>query len=136
MKRRGAALPTAVALCSLLLLISFVVSSLIIEMAMLNKLTDVKSKSELLFNEAHNTFVSHEGDISTIVDNTYSWHTYNGEDNVKALVAYKKDSDSIVFYSIYDFDSGETLAYQTSVTYITKNSEGVLMLGGIVPMED
>lgn len=132
--RRGAALPTAVALCTFLLIISFVVTSIILEISMLNKLTNIETDRNLLFLQAHNLFIKHNGDISTLEDTTYTWHTYDGENNIKALAAYKNNSNEIKFYSIYDFDNEKTLAFQSSVTYVTTNNEGVLMLGGIVPI--
>ena len=132
--RRGAALPTAVALCTFLLIISFVVTSIILEISMLNKLTNIETDRNLLFLQAHNLFIEHNGDISTLEDATYTWHTYEGENNIKALAAYKNYSNEIKFYSIYDFDNEKTLAFQSNVTYVTTNGEGVLMLGGIVPI--
>ena len=134
MKRKGAALPTAVALCTFLLIITFTVTTLILEISTINTINNMETKRNILFSESHNTFVSNNGDISSITDETYTWATYNGENNIKALVAYMKNGNTIKFYSIYDFDNSKTLAYQTSVIYTTTNSEGVTMLGGIVPI--
>ena len=106
--RRGAALPTAVALCTFLLIISFVVTSIILEISMLNKLTNIETDRNLLFLQAHNLFIEHNGDISTLEDATYTWHTYDGDNNIKALAAYKNNSNEIKFYSIYDFDNEKT----------------------------
>lgn len=132
-KRKGAALPTAVALCTFLLIITFVVTSLIVELSMLNRVTLKENNLETLSNKAFNTFVTNNGDISSLDDTTYTWKTYNGENDIKALVAYKNNSDSIVYYSVYDFTNRKVLAYQTSVTYI-KEVDGVKLLAGIVPI--
>lgn len=132
-KRKGAALPTAVALCTFLLIITFVVTSLIVELSMLNRMTVKENNLETLTNKAFNTFVANNGDISSFDDTTYTWKTYNGENDIKALVAYKNNSDSIVYYSIYDFTNSKVLAYQTSVIYI-KEVDGVRLLAGIVPI--
>ena len=49
---------------------------------------------------------------------------------IKALAAYSK-ADELMFYSIYDFEHGDVLAYQTKSFYITTFGENKY-LGGIV----
>ena len=130
--RKAAALPGAIIICTLLLIISITVTSLVMQSAT-NVLVGDSTEQKLSdFADYFNKF-KETGDASLISSTRYDFKTYNGENQVKALVACEKSSETVVFYAIYDFDSQDTLAYQTSDFYI-EDKEGVNYLAGIVPM--
>lgn len=133
--RKAAALPGAIIICTLLLIISITVTSLVMQSAT-NVLVGDSTEQKLSdFADYFNKF-KETGDASLISSTRYDFKTYNGENQVKALVACEKSSETVVFYAIYDFDSQHTqhtLAYQTSDFYI-EDKEGVNYLAGIVPM--
>ena len=125
-KRKGAALPLAVILCSFLLIVSFMISAFVLDASSYNTVSSVRDNRLFIFNEANLRFIAGE----EITDTLYSWEIYDGEDNIKALAAYS-NSDSLAFASIYDFNHGKQLLYQTSNFYITTVGEDQY-LGGIV----
>lgn len=134
-KRKGAALPGAVILCTFLLIVSFTVSYIVIETISLSQYQKIVQSHNLIYQTAHNEFVKNNGALPT--DTTFNWEVYEKEEdtNVKALAAYHKASDELEFYSIYDFEHDELLAYQTSSFYITTTTVGeqtTKYLGGIV----
>lgn len=127
-KHKGVALPTAIALCSFLLLVSISLGTILLMNSANNRVSRVKSNHEIIYLQSYNQFINEE----EITDKTFNWETYIKEDNVyiKALAAYTK-SDNLSFYSIYDFENNELLAYQTSSFYIKTVGEDIY-LGGLV----
>lgn len=125
-KRKGAALPLAVILCSFLLIVSFMISAFVLDASSYNTVSSVRDDRLFIFNEANLRFIAGE----EITDTLYNWEIYDGEDNIKALAAYSKN-DTLSFASIYDFDHDKQLLYQTSNIYITTVGED-RYLGGIV----
>ena len=128
-KRKGAALPTAIIMCVFLLIISFSVSAFVVQAVSLNNVYRIKSNRNLIYLKSNQEFISG----NPVSDTTLKWEIYDGENNIKALAAYGRATDQMVFYSIYDFDNNEQLAYQTSNFYITTVGD-VNYLGGIVPI--
>ena len=125
-KRKGAALPLAVILCSLLLIVCFMISAFVLDASSYNTVSSVRDNRLFIFNEANLRFIAGE----EITDTLYSWEIDDGEDNIKALAAYS-NNDTLAFASIYDFDHNKQLLYQTSNFYITTVGEDQY-LGGIV----
>lgn len=125
-KRKGAALPLAVILCSFLLIVSFMISAFVLDASSYNTISSVRDNRLFIFNEANLRFIAGE----EITDTLYSWKIYKGENNIKALAAYS-NNDTLAFASIYDFDHDKQLLYQTSNFYITTVGEDQY-LGGIV----
>ena len=127
--RKGAALPTAIIMCVFLLIVTFSVSAFVVQAVSLNNVHKIKSNRNLIYLKSNEEFIS----SNPISDTSFNWEIYDGENNIKALAAYGKTTDQMVFYSIYDFDNNEQLAYQTSNFYITTVGE-TEYLGGIVPI--
>lgn len=127
-KRKGAGLPEAVMICSLLLIISLMVSSFIISVYTLNNASNISNNNRLLFQEYTTKFINGEN-VESFPNTKVNWETKEKGDNpsVKALIAHDKNNNSIVFYTIYDFANSSYLAYQTSNIYIENN-----YLGGII----
>ena len=127
-KRKGYALPTAILLCSFLLLVSISVGTILFANTANNRIANQKSTYEMIFLKAHNEFINEQ----EITNTTFTWEIYEKDDdtNIKALAAYSK-SGTLWFYSIYDFLNHEVLAYQTKSFYITEFGESQY-LGGIV----
>lgn len=125
-KRKGAALPLAVILCSFLLIVCFMISAFVLDASSYNTISSVRDNHLFIFNEANLRFIAGE----EITDTLYSWEIYDGEDNIKALAAYS-NNDTLAFASIYDFNHDKQLLYQTSNFYITTVGEDQY-LGGIV----
>ncbi len=131
MKRHdGFALPTAVALCSVLLIVSIGVSSVLVVSSSLSRVRTVQSDNEIIFRKSTNTWISASGDHTSIIDDNFTWNTYDGESGLKALVA--ESANTIRFYAVYDFTNSDLLAYQSSNFYITTNGSGQHLLGGLV----
>ncbi len=118
--KKGAVLPGAVMLCSLMLIVSVSVGFFVVQNALLNKTANVISNVELKLAKAHEQFVESDGDLSAITITNYTWEKYEkeGDTSVKALIGLTANS-SIRFFSVYDFTNGEVLAYQTQKFSIT-----------------
>ena len=125
-KRKGAALPLAVILCSFLLIVSFMISAFVLDASSYNIVSSVRDDRLILFKEVNLRFIAGE----EITDTTYKWEIYDGEDNIKALAAYSSN-DTLSFVSIYDFTHHKQLLYQTSNIYVTTVGDDQY-LGGIV----
>ena len=136
--RKGAALPGAVALCSILLIVSVAVAGTVVSIVSTNLARRTKSANELEFLNSHEQFVNNDGDPSAITGTKYTYRVYDFDEipgkEIKALVAYVKDTETIKYYSIYDFTNYETLAYQTNNLYIY-NDENYIYLGGLVKID-
>ena len=130
--RKAAALPGAIMICTLLLIISVTISAFVIQNATTTIVNNANDKKLSDFVDSFNKF-KQTGDTSLISSARYTYKVYDGENQIKALTASEKASETLVFYAIYDFDSGDTLAYQTSDFYIEEKA-GINYLAGIVPM--
>ena len=131
-KRKGAALPGTMMLCFLLLAVTFSVSYLVIHYATLAKVGRADTSHRVEFVAAFEKFK-----FGTPVDEIHSDHfVYSSleKDDIKALVA-KNKAGQMRHYGIYDFSSGETLAFQSEDFYITV-VEGKSYLGGLLLMEE
>ena len=124
-KKKGAALPTAIALCSILLIVTLGVTTAILEMVSASRINEYNISNHLYFENNTQRFIKGE----TLDESKYDWVVKDGENNVKALIAYTKGTSDIVFYCIYDFGTNEYLAYQDSNIYIKDNK-----LGGIIDL--
>ena len=138
-KHKGAALPAAMLMVGMLTVFSFGIAYLVMENNIISQINRINSSTDEIFLKAHNVFIKSDGDHEASIElmsNRYLWEIYEGQsDNIYALAAYEKaSSDNMVFYSIYDFENGKTLAYQTSSFYVTV-VDGVSYLGGIVPVQ-
>ncbi len=136
-KQKGFAIPTALALSSVLLVVSVAVTSIILETSIFNRSVTLDDNHLLEFASAHEVFVREES-IEHIESTRYRYKMIDLEGtHISALVALKKSVDEIVFYSIYDFQTGKTLAYQTDSFYMPirgDEEEAAYYLGGIVPL--
>ena len=134
--KKGAALPTAIILCMFMLIVTFGVTYLVIDNFTVNRISELDNNAELIFLTSHNEYVKNSGDLLSITDTTYNYKEYKKSEleNVKALVALNKAGE-MKFYSIYDFDHDELLAYQTSEFYITNDGE-YDYLGGLIKVKD
>ena len=130
--RKAAALPGAIIICMLLLVISVTVCAFVIRNATNTTINNMLDQRALDFADYFNKF-KQTGDTSLITQTKYTLKVYDGENNVKALTAKEKATDSLLFYGIYDFTNEKTLAYQTSSFYIEEIA-GTSYLAGIVPM--
>lgn len=115
-KRRAAALPGAIAICTLLLIISLTVTTVIFSIVATNKIKAVNIDNNLYYLTYHNEFIDNNGDKSSFPTDKVNWETYNDGD-IKVLVAKSKITNSLLFYSVYDFDQNKVLAYQTRDFY-------------------
>lgn len=141
MRKKGAALPGAIALCSILLIVSITVSGTIVGLVSNNKINRMKADNEFEFLIAHEKFVNNGGssdkDITSLIgDVNFRPHVYEKDDNsnIKSLVAWKKNVDEIKYYSIVDFTNlGDikVLAYQTDKLYVYEDAD-YWYLGGLV----
>lgn len=127
-KKKGVALPTAIALSVFMLLVSISVTTIVVVNNNENRIANIRSNYQLIFSKSFEEFIAQE-DIS---DETFTWKQYVKEDNeyIVALAAYSK-KDALMFYGIYDFENNETLAYQLGSFYIT-HVGGYDYLGGLV----
>lgn len=136
-KRKGFAIPTALALSSVLLVVSIAVTSIILETSIFNRSVTLDDNHLLEFASAYEVFKREES-VEHIESNRYRFRKFDLEGTrISALAALKKTVDEIVFYSIYDFDTGKTLAYQTDSFYMPirgDEEEAAYYLGGIVPL--
>jgi len=133
-KKRGAALPGAIMLGSLIVFISMGIALILLETSSYNALVRTQDDVQIFFAESFNDF---KDDGSLPKENEYfTWKIYEKPaTDIKALTAYYKSGNGIAFYAIYDFDLDKTLAYQTGSMYITMEG-GTQYLGGIVPVVD
>lgn len=144
MRRKGAALPGAIALCSILLIVSITVSGTIVALVSNNKINRMRAENDFEFMVAHEKFIAANGssdaEIATLLgDVNFRPHVYEkvGNPNIKSLVAWKKNVDEIKYYSIADFtdlDNIKILAYQTENLYITED-ENFIYVGGYVEID-
>lgn len=138
-KRKGAALPGAIILCTFLLIVSFGVSYMVVETITLSQLSKIEDDNHLIFSKSYNEFVASDGLLPS--DTTFNWATYynDGEPTVKALVASSKANNEMKFYTIYDFTNNKTIAYQTDEFYITSEIVGnktTYYLAGLIPYRE
>ena len=129
--KKAAALPGAIIICTILLIMSVTVSSLVIQSNTNTIVSNANEEKYSVFADFFNKFTQ-TGDTSLIESDRYTCKVYDGENNIKALVA-RDAVETLVFYGIYDFDNDDILAYQTSDFYITEVA-GVSYLAGIVAM--
>jgi len=131
--RRGAALPGAIILCSLIVVVSIGLSTVFISLTASNFVSKTKNANSLSFAQAFNNFKDNDGAVPE--SSRYTWKVYETTkdgDTYKALCA-KDSNNNLIFYGIYNFTDHETIAYQESNFYIT-NEGGTDYLAGIVPM--
>ena len=131
-KHKAFGIPTAIALCTMLLIVSIAVGSMIVVASSLNKVANVQSYFELIYRSSTHEFIKAGTAVTVdkISDTTFDWAIYAGEGEIKALVAER--GNAIRFYAIYDFEHDDLLAYQSSNFYISTDGEGNKLLGGLV----
>lgn len=123
--RKGAALPGAIMLCFMLLIISYAVGASILQMVANNKLEAFKTEQKEVFASSYKQFLA-SFNTENITDTKYQWESELTE-NYAGLAAYSKNSDDLYFYAIYDITNEKTIAYQTSNFYKVDGK-----LGGIL----
>lgn len=137
-KKKGAALLSAIALSSILLLVAISISSVVITTVTWNRYNNKVIDDSVHFASNHALFVKNNGDISSLDKSLYDWAVYEGDPtSIKGLVAYIKNTDTIKFYSIYDFTEFKVLAYQERDFYITTEvieEVEYFYLGGIIEL--
>ena len=130
-KRKGAALPGAIMLCSLLLVVSFSVSYLIVYHSTIGKIGSMESALRVEFLESFEKYKAGTsvGDLrsETLV------YTSLLDGDIGALIGRNKGG-FMKAYGIYDFNTHEVLAYQDANFYIEVR-DGHSYLGGILDME-
>lgn len=131
-KRKGAALPGAIMLCTLLMAVTFGVAFLVVNAATTSRVESIESAYRLEFESAYHYFRKHES-IDGFESQTFVYSTLESG-NMKGVLA-KNKAGSLCFYAIIDFDSGTTLAYQTSDFYISVK-DGKSYLGGLLLMTE
>ena len=136
-KNKGAALPGAVALCSIMLILSVTVAGTVVSVITTNKARRLNTENELDFLISHEQFIANgaaTNETEYITSSKYDYMVYANiieDHNVKALVAFIKNTETPKYYSVYDFTSSKVLAYQTSNLYIYED-EDYIYYGGIV----
>ena len=129
--KKGAALPGAIMLCFMLIIVSYAVGASILQMVANNKVQQFHTEQKEIFDQSYKEFLLNF-DKSDITDEVYTWkskeETIEAIDYV-ALAAYR--SDDVVFYAIYDKTNEKTVAYQTSNPYIDSNGKlaGLIAIG-------
>lgn len=121
-KRKGAALPIAIMLCSFLILISFGVAAVVIQTSAVNRANTISKNQEIAFLQSHEQYFhsSETNRLDSITDDTFNYIEMIKTDelakDIRALVAKTKTTDKkLRFYAIYDFTSTpKVLVYQTS----------------------
>ena len=128
MKRKGAALATAIMLCTFLLLITFSVTSLVIQTANLNRASEITRDQKIAFIENSEKFYKADGSVidPSIYNDTDLTYRRFDEGDYTALCAYV-GGDSLIFYAVYNFDTNEVLAFQTSNLYVVGGKVGGLV---------
>lgn len=159
-KKKGVALPGAIALASFLLIVSLAVSSIIIELITLNQIKTIVNENNMHFSEIYSEFRSKDSGEDRITkinnyvyslnhmdDAKYRYFTFvdNPDDeHYRSLVVYKLREDTILYYAIYDVkdENHKTIAYQTDSTKIYKVLKHVseqegdrYYLGGIIKLD-
>ena len=123
-KLKGAALPSAIMLCTFLLIVSFGVSSLIIQTSNLNKANDIIKNQRVVFLESCTQYKS----TKNIKDETVLTYRVFTEGHYEALCGYV-GGDQLRYYAIFDKNQNyKIVAYQTSNLYI----DGSNRVGGLV----
>ena len=119
MKHKGAALATAIMLCTFLLLITFGVTSLVIQTANLNRASEITRDQKIAFLEASEKFREADGAVldPSIYDGNNLTYKRFDEGYYTALCAYV-GGDSLKFYAVYNFSTDEVLAFQTANLYV------------------
>ncbi len=130
-KRKGAALPGAIMLCSLLLVVSFSVAYIVVYHATIGRVDSLKSSFHLEFHESFEKFKAGVA-VGEITSENLVYTTVSDGD-VKGLIGRNKGG-IMQAYGIYDFAYDQVLAYQESDFYITV-VDGHSYLGGILDME-
>lgn len=131
-KKKGAALPGAIMLCTLLMAVTFGVAFLVVNAATTSRVESIESAYRLEFESAYHYFLEHKN-IAGFESQTFVYSTLESG-NTKSVLA-KNKAGSLCFYAIVDFDSGATLAYQTSDFYISVK-DGKSYLGGLLLMTE
>ena len=131
-KHQAFGVPTAIALCSLLLIVSMGVGATVVSISAMTKVRRVQSNYEIIYRASTNQFISvGEGcTVDDISDTTFEWAIYDGENHIRALVA--ESASTVRFYAIYDFEHNDLLAYQSSKLFISEDGSGNKLLGGLV----
>ena len=135
-KRRGVALPTAIALCSMMLIVSITVGGILVAINATNIANSKIEANELEFLKSHEEFVNSSGDVTAVTSTKYDYRSFEATiegNDLKALVAYNKNSDTMRYYSIYDFTHDKVIAYQTSHLYVPMDVN-FYYIGGIIPV--
>lgn len=130
-KRKGAALPGAVMLGSLLLVVSFSVAYLVVYHSTVGMVASLKSSLRVEFLSNFEKFK--EGTAVGDLSGDKLVYTSLADGEVKALIGRNKGG-LMQAYGIYDFDTNKVLAYQDSDFYIAV-IDGHSYLGGILDME-
>ena len=136
-KQKGIALPGAIALSSIMLIVSVTVAAVVIAVIGVANARTKTLENDLDFLTAHELFVKGTFDPETYNDGKYKYEVYpytKGGTEYKALVAKNKVSGEIRYYSVYDFTHRKVMAYQTTNLYITEDEDN-MYLGGIVPVD-
>ena len=131
-KHQAFGVPTAIALCSLLLIVSLGVGTTVLSISAMSRVRTYQSSFEIIYRASTNEFIGggEAGTVDNISDNTFNWAIYEGDNHIRALVA--ESAQTVRFYAIYDFANLDLLAYQSSKLYITEDSSGHKLLGGLV----
>ena len=128
MKRKGAALATAIMLCTFLLLITFGVTSLVIQTVNLNRASEISRDQKIAFIESSEKFYKADGSVTdpSIYNTAQLTYRRFDEGDYTALCAYV-GGDSLKFYAVYNFSTNEILAFQTSNLYVVDGKVGGLV---------
>ena len=134
-KRKGAALPGAIMLCTLLMAVTFGVAFLVVNAATTSRVESIESAYRLEFESAYHYFLKNKN-IDGFESQTFVYSTIDSLESENTMgVLAKNKAGSLCFYAIIDFDSGATLAYQTSDFYISVK-DGKSYLGGLLLMTE
>lgn len=132
-KRKGAALPGAIMLCTLLMAVTFGVAFLVVNAATTSRVESIESAYRLEFESAYRYFLKHDGSIAGFESQTFVYSVLESG-NTKGVLA-KNKAGSLCFYAILEFPSKTTLAYQTTDFYISVK-DGKSYLGGLLLMTE
>ena len=129
-KQKGIGVPTAIALCTVLLIASLSITTVILSINAANRVQNYKEANEIIFRLSLSEYLENENkdDIS---DDSFDWSVYITTP-YKALLAER--GGEVRFYAVIHEDK-KILAYQSSSFYITEEIEGtetVYYLGGLV----
>lgn len=118
--RKGAALPGAIILCTLIIIVSLGLASVLLNISASNIVHKNETMLSLKYQEAFNNFKKDASD-KPLDTSSISWKIYEKDTNIHALCAYQ--GEDLVFCGIYDHTEEEVLTYQESNFYIL-SSEG------------